>query len=74
MYFERMKEIRKAHKETQEEVGRILDLSQGSYWRLEKGDQPLTAEMIIRFCKHFHVSADYLLEININTNEPGEDE
>lgn len=61
MYYDNLKRIRKQNKVTQTEIAKLLELSQGSYWRIEQGEQPLTAPMIIKLCEYFNVSADYLL-------------
>ena len=51
---------------TQEEVGKCIDMSQRKISRLEKGDIKPTPDEIVRICKFYNVSADYILGL---TNE-----
>ena len=60
-YTERLKEIRKYHDVTQKEIAAVLGISQQHYSMYENGKRTLNAEQIITLCKHYKVSADYLL-------------
>ena len=63
MFGERLRECRVIAKETQDELGALVGVSQRtiSSWEKELREPPY--ETFIFFCKHFSVSADYLLGI-----------
>ena len=60
-YTERLKELREYYDLTQKEVANVLKISQQHYSMYETGKRILNAEQIITLCKHYNVSADYLL-------------
>ncbi len=65
MFAKRLSELREFSSPhlRQEDVGRATGMSQRKISRLEKGDvQPTPAE-IVKLCKFYNVSADYLLGI-----------
>jgi len=65
---ERLKEIRKIHKMTQIELGNKLGLTQSQIAKYESGFLSLDAKLIIKICKVFNVSSDYLLGLKENIN------
>ena len=58
---QRIKSIRTEKGLTQAQLGEILSVSQDNVSLWEKGKSLPTVEHIINICKHFEVSADYLL-------------
>ncbi|MCL2847763.1 MAG: helix-turn-helix domain-containing protein [Firmicutes bacterium] len=58
---ERIKESRKYANMTQSEVAKILRMTQQQYSRFENGVFELSYSDLIRICKLYKVSADYLL-------------
>ena len=65
MFSKRLSELREFTNPhlRQEDVGKATGMSQRKISRLEKGDvQPTPAE-IIKLCRFYNVSADYLLGI-----------
>ena len=60
-YTARLKAIRELNNLTQREMSDILNISQQHYSLYELGKRKLDAEQIIRLCRTFRVSADYLL-------------
>ena len=46
---------------SQTQLGHILNISQKAISRLETGAAQPTPEDLIKYCKLYHVSADYLL-------------
>ena len=64
LFGQRIQEIRKLHHETQKELGNIIGTRQNNISDLESGKQTTTAEKIALICKHYHVSADYLLGLS----------
>lgn len=65
IFNERLKELRDFTNPhlTQSEVGKQVGMSQRKISRLEKGDINPTPEEIVKLCKFYKVSADYILGI-----------
>lgn len=61
MYQEIIKELRIDNDKTQEEIANILGVGQSYYSKQERHDKPFQIEHIIKLCKYYHVSADYIL-------------
>ena len=61
MYGERLRELRKAEGLTQKQLAEKLNISQKSLSKYECEQLDLNTELIIKICKLFQVSADYLL-------------
>ncbi len=64
----RLQEVRKQHKETQKDLGVILGTRQTNVSDMESGNRTTTAENIAKICRHYHVSADYLLGLSDDKN------
>ena len=60
-YNERIRQIRIEHKETQQELATLLETSQQAYLKYEKGINEMPIKRIIALCKHYNLSADYIL-------------
>ena len=60
-YNKRIKEIRLSHKLTQRQLAEVLETSQQAYLKYEKGVNEIPVHRIIKICKHFNLSADYVL-------------
>lgn len=58
---ERIKLIRKENKYTQEKIGKLLNIDHSVWCRYEQGKTNIQTTFLYTICKHFHVSADYLL-------------
>ena len=58
---ERIKEVRTDHKLSQSAFGEILEVSQDTVSLWENGKSLPALEYLITLCKHFSVSADYIL-------------
>ncbi len=57
----RLREIRRAHGMTQEELGRTLGVQKAAICKYETGRVALPPEMLIKLCDLFEVSADHML-------------
>lgn len=66
-YRTRLRNVREDHDLTQAEVGRILDKSQQGYNHIEAGRAELKIDDLIRLCRYYDLSADYLIGL---TNKP----
>ncbi len=69
-YHTRIRELREDNDETQASVASILKVSQSNYSKYERGERKLTLEQLHILCKHFNVSADYILGLPKNLSWP----
>ena len=60
-YRERIKSVREDRNLTQVQVGKILNKSQQGYNHIEAGRAELKIDDLIRLCKYYDLSADYLI-------------
>lgn len=60
-YVKRMRDLREDNDKTQQEIADILGTSQTMYARYERGANELPIRHLIKLCKYYSVSADYLL-------------
>ncbi len=60
----RLKQLRKSHGITQDELGEILGVQKAAVCKYETGRVPLPHEAIMKLCDHFRVTADYLLGLD----------
>lgn len=67
LFGQRLLEARKAHKETQEQLGAILGIGKSQVSEIESGKHSTSAEKVALICEHYGVSADYLLGLS---NDP----
>ena len=65
-YRERIKNVREDHDITQAQVGKLLDKSQQGYNHIEMGRAELKIDDLIRLCKFYDLSADYLIGLTDN--------
>ena len=63
-YRERIRNIREDRDLTQKQLGEILNKSQQGYNHIESGRAELKIEDLIKLCKFYNVSADYLIGIS----------
>lgn len=67
---QRIKELRKEKKLTQEKIAEMLDISQKHYSETERGLTGLSVSHYIRLSELFSVSLDYLLRGIVSENSP----
>ena len=60
-YRTRLRNVREDRDLTQAEVGKILNKSQQGYNHIETGRAELKIEDLIRLCRYYNLSADYLI-------------
>lgn len=60
-YVDRIISLREDKDLNQECIAEVLGKSQQGYSHLEKGRAKFTVEDIIKLCKYYNVSADYIL-------------
>ncbi len=60
-YRERLRSIREDNDLTQAELGRVLNKSQQGYNHIEAGRAELKIDDLVRLCKFYNLSADYII-------------
>ena len=60
-YRTRLRNIREDRDLTQAEVGRLLNKSQQGYNHIEAGRAELKIDDLVKLCKYYNLSADYLI-------------
>lgn len=66
-YVQRMRDLREDHDFTQKDVADKLSIERSYYGKYERGIHPTPVEIIIKLCKLYGISADYILGF---TDEP----
>ena len=61
MYWERMKELRESCEIKQQVIAKHLDIAQNTYSQYENGKREIPIDILIKICKYYKVSADYIL-------------
>ena len=64
LFGQRVQEVRKLHKETQQDLGDTIGTRANNISEMESGKRTTTSEKIAKICRHYHVSADYLLGLS----------
>ena len=67
-YVDIMRELREDNDKTQQELADYLGTSQTMYARYERGANELPIRHLIKLCKFYHVSTDYLLGLSKHRN------
>lgn len=60
-YRERIREVREDRDFTQAQIGKLLNKTQQGYNHIEAGRAELKIEDLIRLCKFYNLSSDYLI-------------
>lgn len=68
MLNERLKQLRKEKKVTQQDVANYLGITRPAYTAYEKGNRNPDYDLLNKLAKYFNVTTDYLL--GSNSNEP----
>lgn len=63
-YIKRIRDLREDHDKTQQELADILGTSQTMYARYERGANELPLRHLVKLCKYYGVSADYILGLS----------
>ena len=63
-YVKRIRDLREDHDKTQQEIADILGTSQTMYARYERGANELPIHHLIKLCKYYKVSSDYILGLD----------
>lgn len=60
-YYEKLRAAREDNDYTQEEIAKFLWIGQSYYSKQERGNKPFQIEQIIKLCRLYEISADYVL-------------
>lgn len=60
-FYERLRDTRKDNDLSQNEIAKVLKITQQQYSLYETGKRPLPAELLPPLCLALGISADYLL-------------
>lgn len=63
-YIKRIRDLREDHDKTQTEIAEILGTSQTMYARYERGANELPIHHLVKLCKYYGVSSDYILGLD----------
>ena len=63
-YYKRLRELREDHDFTQEEIGKMLGISQRGYAHYENGDYDIMGEFLIKLSEIYNTTTDYILELS----------
>ena len=64
IFAQRMRELRKETGQPQKVLAELLGVSINQISEMEKGSRMTTLEKLPVICRHYHVSADYLLGLS----------
>lgn len=67
-YRTRMRNLREDHNLTQRQLGEVINKSQQGYSHIEEGRAELKIDDLIRLCRFYGVSADYLIGLSDDEN------
>ncbi|MBQ7971540.1 MAG: helix-turn-helix transcriptional regulator [Clostridia bacterium] len=62
--FKRIRDLREDNDLTQTQIAKELNCSQQVYSNYELGQRDIPTDILIKLCKFYHVSADYILGIS----------
>lgn len=64
MYLPRLKDLRIDKDLHQHSIAKLLDISQPHYSQYERGLRELPISLLVKLCKFYNVSADYILGLS----------
>ena len=65
-YRTRLRNVREDRDFTQAQIGKVLNKSQQGYGHIEAGRAELKIDDLIRLCRFYQLSADYLIGLTDN--------
>ena len=66
MVYKRIRDLREDRDMTQRQLAAVLNCSQQVYSNYELGQRDIPTDILIKICKFYGVSADYILGISDN--------
>lgn len=68
-YNDRIRDLREARKLTQRQIAEVLGICQQVYSKYELGVRSLPIEHLMKLCKFYQASADWILGLSENAGE-----
>ncbi len=65
---QRLREVRERHNENQQDIANLLGTTQNYISRYESGKHDIPAYRLAILCRHWKISADYILELKDTEN------
>lgn len=65
IYCEKIRGLREDAEKTQTQIAEYLGIKQTVYSRYERGENAPGIHIIIKLCKYYNVSADYILGLPV---------
>lgn len=62
-YYEKLKDLREDHDLKQNDIAKLLNVTQTNYSKYERGERKITIEQLKILCEFYKVSADYIIGI-----------
>ena len=62
MKYERIRDLREDNELTQEYMGKILNVSQRTYYRYENDERAIPIEILSKLADYYGTSVDYIIE------------
>ena len=69
-FGQRLRQLRKEHNEYQDTLADLLEVSTAQISEMENGKKGTTLERLVTLCRHYNVSADYLLGLSDTPSNP----
>ena len=63
MYLKRLREIREDRDLKQRQIAELLNITQEQYYLYECGKRTIPIDLLVKLCKFYRISADYILEL-----------
>lgn len=70
MHYKRIRELREDKELTQSKLAEVLNVTQANYSYIENGVAFLKADDVVKLCKFYGVSADYILGLPKDLDYP----
>lgn len=69
-YAERIRGLREDRDMTQADVAKIIGTTKNQIGKYERSEQEMTVSVLIKLCKLFNVSANYILDLPKDGYDP----
>ncbi len=70
MHYKKLKELREDRDLNQSDIAEVLNTTQANYSYIENGVAFLKADEVVKLCKFYNVSADYILGLPDDLDYP----
>lgn len=70
IYAERMRGLREDRDMTQADVAKLIGTTKNQIGKYERSEQEMTVSVLIKICKLFNISANYLLDLPKDGYDP----